>query len=202
MWVRNLVSILALMLAARPLPLAFPQPELAFPKQVIEQYWNYEVNGGRLTDEGWVRAGKYYYRPSAPPKLRTIVVIHPDYSVWSGFVHGNSARVIIGLREIGEIDYHLQFTPHKSNSVKEGHSYALRLTDTHWQLLPGSKTLSRVPGPSEWRIDGADNKIWLTLDIAVKYVFEIQTTTSDPSVKKKADRTLAMLKRYSHNGGS
>jgi hypothetical protein len=47
-----------------------PAQNAQTPKAVIEQYWNQEANGGRLTDAGWNRANTFFLKPSSPPPTR------------------------------------------------------------------------------------------------------------------------------------
>jgi hypothetical protein len=55
--------------------------------------------------------------------------------------------------------------------------------------------MREVSGPTEWRIDGTANKIWLTLDAAIRYVTQRRDKTTDAAIKKNADQTLAKLLR-------
>ena len=110
-------------------------------------------------------------------------------------INGNSAQVTIGVRSLGKIDSSLQYLRPDGSAVKEGVGYHLLLSAKHWEFGGDGTTLKEVTGVPEWRIDRAGTKIFLTLDTARRYLSEARDKTTDPLIRRNADRALAALNR-------
>jgi len=164
------------------------------PKEAVEEYFQFEVNGGRLTTEGWHKAIKFFLRPDSPPKNRRIVVIDRDFSVWDRAIEvkGDTVRIAVGILPMWRIDSALRLLP-SGLTPKSGILYDLVLTDKHWELGSNGQE-TEVSGRPEWRIKQEDPVIWITVDTALRYVAEMRDKTKDPVIKKNADATLAKLK--------
>jgi len=189
------------------------------PKDIVQKYWEFEIEGGRLTAEGWNKANAFFVRASARPKTLVIFVVRGDYAVWDPIVNGavirenstewersvkgSTALVGVGLEGIlGEVDSStLRFKPHVTDAIKEGAAFNLILTDRHWDLEPNGVTPKEVTGPLEWKIDTPDNnsrlnsRIWLNKYSAIRYVTKVRDATTDLVVKKNANETLSILGR-------
>src|SRR5260370_24359742 len=112
---------------------------------------------------------------------------------------GNTAEVMVGGGSAGQIDSSVHYTPPDTRFAKEGVMYNLVPTDKHWEFEPDGRTLKEVTGPLEWRCkDTPGAAIYLTVESAIRYVKKVRDKSSDPTIKKNADKTLAILKRYNH----
>jgi hypothetical protein len=166
-------------------------------KTVLEEYWRTETNGGRLTSEGWHRANSFYVHPIPPPHNKVIVVIDNDSSVWDPWMKGNTATVIVGIESLGNIDSKLRWTPPNTSAVKEGVMYNLVLTDKHWDFESDGTTVKEVTGAPEWRINDTPGAVvYLNLDKAIAYVKKLRDQSTAPTIRKNANKTLAILNRY------
>lgn len=82
------------------------------PKEVVEQFWKFETQGGRLTPEGWRKAATFFVHPSPLPQRSTIAVISGryKYSVDERWVKENEAEIANGCFDLGRIDDSLRYT--------------------------------------------------------------------------------------------
>ena len=167
-------------------------------KQVVEEFWTLETSGKLLTEDGWTSACKYYKQPAgARVRNWSIIVIAPDWSVWPPYISGNAASVMIGLEIIGKVDSQMNFSPHRSEAVKEGVQYAVALTRESCSLGQNGKQVPNVAATPDWRLDrplGTAN-MYLSLDAALRYVAEIRDRSPEEAVKTNASATLLRLQR-------
>lgn len=166
------------------------------PKEVVEQFWKIETEGGRLTPEGWRKAEDFFLHPNPTPQKKTIAVISGKYkyAVDERWVKKNKAEIANGCFDLGRIDDSLTYTPPDPRYAKTAVIYHLVLTDKRWELGSDGVTEKEVSGPFTWRIENAEPVFWLTVDAASRYVRERRDKTTDPTIKKNADATLARLK--------
>ena len=54
----------------------------------------------------------------------------------------------------------------------------------------------------EWKIEGPQSERWATVEKAIIYVKGMRDKSNDPTVKKNANKTIAILKRLQHPCGS
>jgi hypothetical protein len=171
--------------------------ETKSPKEVVEEFWKLETEGGRLTLEGWHKAGIFFVRPSPPPQKKVIAVISGKnkYSTDELWVKEGQAEVDSGCIDLGRIDDALRYTPPDPGYIKTAVRHHLVLTDRHWEFGPDGVTENEVRGPLAWRIENPEPLLWVTVDAAVRYVRETREKTADATLKKNADQTLSKLKR-------
>ncbi len=168
-------------------------------KQVVEEFWTLETSGKLLTEDGWKSACKYYKQPAgARVRNWSIIVIAPDWSVWPPYISGNAASVIIGLEIIGKVDSQMNFSPHRSEAVKEGVQYAVALTRESCSLGQNGKQVPNVAATPDWRLDrplGTAN-MYLSLDAALRYVAGVHERSPEGTLKGNASATLRRLQRW------
>jgi len=162
------------------------------PRKVVEDFWNMEIDGGRLTPQGWNRAEQFFVRPTPMPMKKVISVVYKGSVISDPIVHGTRAEVTVDIQPQGRINSELLFIP--SESYKSGLLVRLTLTDKHREQDSHSRLGKETIGAPEWRIEGAGNMLWISVDTAIRYVTEMRAKTSNPLIKKNADRTLAKLK--------
>lgn len=166
------------------------------PKAVVEDFWKFEIDGGRLTPDGWSRGNDFFVRPIPMSGVGKITVIDRNSSVWDPVMDGKKCRVTIGISSLGRLGPKLQYFPPDSRFVKEGAEYRLVLTETHSQLGTDGKTSKEIAGPLRWRIEGPGSPIFITLDTAIRYLSEKGEHSPDPVIRKNAEKTLAALRKY------
>jgi hypothetical protein len=172
-----------------------PISQTKSPKEVVEEFLRMETEGGRLTPEGWAKAGAFFVRLSPPPRDRVIVVIARNYSVDEMWVRGDRAQVYNGYEDLGRIDSSLRYRSPDKSLFKTATLYHLTLTNKHEELGLSEKTPREVAGPLEWRIEDAATVLWLTLNTATRYVTEMRDKAADPTVRENGDATIMILKR-------
>lgn len=199
---RTLLLVLSVM-ALVTVPLAAPSttqlssnPEAVFQKErvgallsFVQDYWQYETEGGRLTDEGWRAADVFFVHPVAPPRERTIFIIG-YYSVGGEampvirYVAKPSAdqRAVSQVKvatnsPIGKLDSTLRFFP--ATDIGFDVTYDLILTNKH----------------PAWKFRDEGSAVFIGLPTAILYVTLMRDRATDPAVRKNADATLVVLKK-------
>jgi hypothetical protein len=163
------------------------------PKQVVERYFRFEADGGRLTAEGWQKANAFWVHPSQRPRNNEVTVIYKNFSVYEPAMKGSyTAEVKVEFLPQGVINSQLRFTP--SQTYKAAAIYRLVLTDKHWELGAPGEPPKEVTGPAQWLIDGIETTEWITVEAAIQYVTKMRDQTTESNIKSNGDRTLATLK--------
>ena len=173
------------------------------PKEVVKEFWKVETDGSRLTPEGWYRASRFFIRPAQFPLNRVVHVIANGSTdkIEETARLANWAEVSVTSNELGQVDSALRFTP----SPQRGPhgvlflrgpviTFALVLTDKHWELGNDGGRTGELTDSTQWLIDCSDNTQWISVDEAMRYVAELRSKTSDPAAKKNAEQTLVKLK--------
>ncbi len=157
----------------------------------------FSIGTGRLTPEGWLRGDGFFSQPVPPPRKISIGLMSKDYSVEDLDVKGKHASVFWGYEYLGRINSELRYTEPNPRTLKYQGIYHLTLTNVYWELQPDGKTLKEVTTTTpEWRIDDPVTLIFLIPETAVQYVLQIRDKTTDPVIKKNADKTISKLKQY------
>jgi len=153
------------------------------PKDVVEQFVKMDVEGARLTPEGWHEADALFVKPSEPPQPKVLVVIAWRYAVSEAPDKGDKTQFLMGYEEVGRINTSsLHFAPSNSGDVM-------------WSF--DKYTVVSTATPFEWRIDGVQPvEMHLTANAAMRYVTQMRARTSDPAIQKNADQALAKLSRF------
>jgi hypothetical protein len=118
-------------------------------------------------------------------------VVAENYAVSDALMKGDSAEVIVDILPQGEIDSELRFTP--SADQKGGLLFHLIPTSKQQSPSASGEAPAERTGPSEWRIVGTGAINWLEPAAAVRYVTDMKTRSTDPTIKKNADRALLEL---------
>ncbi len=193
---RILIPILFLMGAGSGACAQSGTRETKSPKEVVEEFWKMETEGGRLTPDGWYKAGVFFVRPGPPPQKKLITVASGKYkcSVDERWIKGNQAEISNECFELGQIDDALRYTPPDSRYYKTAVLHHLVLTEKHWEIGPDGTKEREMNGPRVWRIENPEPILWITLDAAVRYVKEAREKSTDPVLKKNAEQTLTKLR--------
>ena len=167
-------------------------------KEVVQRFISLDVEGARLTSQGWRKADTFFAQSSEPPRQKTIVVIAKHYGLSEGAVNGNRADYSLGYEELGQITPLLQFVV--SNSGVETRSiskYNLILTDENRRPVTDEKAAKEMDAAFEWRIEGTQPaEMHIGVDAAMRYLADMREQTKDTIAKKNADKSLVTLKSY------
>jgi hypothetical protein len=173
------------------------------PKEVLVDFVKIELGGARLTPESVQKTARFLVRPStAPPQVIDVVIdkfeVHEisaagsraKLNLYFPYFYGWLDPVALSFREAPHL-------PSDDELVREGINieYVLILTDKHWEVESSGMQPKEVLGPHEWRIENAPSFSTISLAAAIQYVAERRERTTDPTIKKNADATLAVLKR-------
>lgn len=165
------------------------------PRKVVEKFWEMEMHGGRLTEEGWRAADSYFVRPTEPPNEKVIGVVDNEFSIENPFTRSdNTAVVTINVHgRTWRIDPKMQIKI-SSDQVKGFLIYELVLTSKHWEFTADRRTLREVTGTPEWRMKD-EGGIWVTRDTAIRYLRQVRDGDSSAVLKNNAEQSLKVLEQ-------
>jgi hypothetical protein len=183
----------------------------ASPKDIVEQFLSMAREGTLLTPDGWDRAAALFYRPGPPPSVLGHTIPLPPKGEIYVFDDGfgverepvkrtatfDAVDFLVWAKPVGRIDSKLRYsrpTEAEMRSYKPAYLFHLVLTNKYWKLGPDGKLLEETTGPPEWRIS-PQLSLWTTVNPAILYVRKMRDKTTDPVIKKNADKTLAILKK-------
>lgn len=173
--------------------------------KVVEDFWEMETQGGRLTTDGWNAASRFFIRMhvEGPSPGRTIHVIRNgrDDRVSETVRTETWTEVLVNTNQVGEIDSKLHFTP----SPKSGPygvkllrgpdlTFHLVLTDKQWLVGPDGVRQNGAAKPAQWLIDCDRDDLWINQNVAIRYVTELRDRSADATIRRNADDTLAKLR--------
>jgi hypothetical protein len=166
------------------------------PKAVVEEFWKMDTEGGRLSDEGWRAADRFFVRPIERPKEKIICIFDYGFNVSFQRLRDDTAEVIVNTAgTVWNLDPKMRLSI-CSDQGKDLWLNKLVLTSKHWELAPDHRTPREVSGPPEWRFEKESNYVYLTVETAIRYLSQVRDTTTDPVIKKNAEQSLATLRRH------
>lgn len=167
-------------------------------KEVVERFVKMDVDGARLTPQGWRTADTLFTKPSEPLQAKVLVVIVRSYAVSTATGSTNTTEFYMGYEEVGRITASsLHFAPTNNRSMKEFGKYTVVLTKVQRTQGNSNETIQEENMPTEWRIDGAQpTAMHLTAEAAIQYVTQMRDKTTDLAIRRNATQTLAKLKPY------
>jgi hypothetical protein len=173
-----------------------PQGSEMSPRDVVNQLWSMATEGELLTADGWQRASRLYTSPTKWPGTSVVRVVSNHW----GFerqrsIDGKTVEVAVRYGgEAGRIDSALRYTPSSDRAV--GMMFRLVFVTTYLTTYgsDGKTVTQRSPLGDEWRFERPPPGLpWTTVNTAIRYVLEMRNKTSDPAVKRNADKTLVEL---------
>ncbi|MGA8762040.1 MAG: hypothetical protein WB562_04040 [Candidatus Sulfotelmatobacter sp.] len=166
----------------------------ASPKEIVEQFVKMDVEGERLTPEGWRTADALFAKHSEPFQPQTIVVVGRNYAVSTETEQGNTNEFYFGYEEVARVSTSsLRFA--STNSGVETRTFLkYSVVSTRIDRIQGNTKHSAEGMPSEWKIDGAQpTTTHLTAKAAIRFVTQRRTNMSDPVIQKNADLSISGL---------
>jgi hypothetical protein len=166
-------------------------------EQLVRRYEKLIAAGDLLTPAGWKRASQLFEKSNPYPPSGEIYVVSTGGAVGEDWVKGDRAQVETKWDDnYGTIDSALRYKP-PSPSGRIAMVQMFSLVLTHAQPDgSGNSTLPTEPA-AEWKFEGDLHIRSATIYAAIKYVERMRDRSTDPAIRKNADRTIAALKRLS-----
>jgi hypothetical protein len=187
--------LIALFLILFPaVPVAFPQEDFASASvDDVRQFVEFEIAGGRITDNGWQTANKHFFlntrgsTPELPPKERNVLVVSDKFHVRLETYGRNTDTTVEASFDMcyGRVDSQLKFSFMDAGTPG---GVAVPVVCASEFELTGSRIIKAHIGQT-------DDAIMLSRAAAIKYVTEKREHTQDPAIRKNADSALAILRK-------
>jgi len=170
------------------------------PQEVIDRLWKKATAGELLTSDGWNRASGFFLHMGDFPGNNTIRVVSNDWAVGPSFVRNDTAEIDVGYIDAGSVDSSLRYSaPPKTIAYKTAIVFHLVFAPTKLAMFKSDgKTIigkEEREGPTEWQIKESAGTPWTTVNTAIRYVLENREKSTDPTIRRNADATLAELLR-------
>jgi len=181
-----------------------PQSNGKETERVVRQYETFIADGAFLTPEGWKEASRIFGRSSPYPKDGEVLLTSQAGLIGENWVRGDRAEVERKWTDFrGTIDSGLRYKPAMPTIevIPAIYDYSLVFTNKHVDMEE-TGTTREVFGTWEWKIEGPQSERWATVEKAIIYVKGMRDKSNDPTVKKNANKTIAILKRLQHPCGS
>jgi hypothetical protein len=172
------------------------------PSKLIEEFWNIETSGGRLTSEGLYSTSRFFIRSGLSAGWKVVNVTRNGSS---DFIEETArtptwTEVSVTTDGLGQIDSLLRFTPSPTRGpqgvmILKGPvlTFDLVLSGKQWKVnRDGGRELESVV-PLQWLITCGGDTAWINLDTAIVYVKDIAAKTKDPIIRRNAGKTLQRL---------
>lgn len=173
--------------------------EVESPQMIVKQLCEMDARGERLTRQGWYEAAPMFLRSQPFSTNRADVIVkRGDCQAISSEIHGNEATVGVEYLTIGRLDpsMRLSWDTRPPGPVKLRSFYTLVFTNAYWVVTGQNHTIQHVNGPSEWKIKEFQPEQVVSIAAAIRYVRAVEQTATDPTVKRNAEQTMAILSRY------
>jgi len=160
-------------------------------RDVVERFCELDSQGEQLTPGGWEKVADLFVTPGTPQRKMAVMV--KDFVVSRPVFEGGKARFYSEYIVLGRIDLSQgRFLSPKGVfsllppgiKVREEFSVRKRTAD-----LTGN-------GAAKWLIEGPVPEPHLTVDTAINFITKLREETTDPIVRKNAERSLAALKHF------
>jgi hypothetical protein len=166
-------------------------------EQLVRRYEKLIAAGDLLTPTGWKRASQLFEKSNPYPPSGEIYVVSTGGAVGEDWVKGDRAQVETKWDDnYGTIDSALRYKPPSpSGRIAMGQIFPLILT--HAQPDGSGNSTPPTEPAAEWKFEGYLRIRSATIPAAIKYVKQMRDRSTDPAIRKNADRTIAALKRLS-----
>ena len=192
----HLVCIVTLTAIALGQSQAVQEPS---PREIVERLWISAAAGDLLTPAGLQRTSTHY-EFAADFLAKPIRVISDYWGIDPEKIEGQKASVMVGFFELGKLDSKLRFhaAPDDPCGSKDFAVHRLVASPTYDLIYAsdGKTLFAKKSTGFAWALDPAQGYRWATVNATIRYVLEMRAKTSDPEIKKNADKTIATLLRY------
>jgi hypothetical protein len=169
---------------------------------VVAKYLKLVADGALLTREGWEKAGSLFV-------VSTPYVADSDIHLMStggslGEMRMKDGRALVTTKwtdDFGTIDARLRYRPPEApRPATTAFGFLLELTNKHWDTT-GDELTSETVGPLEWKLTGPMRRE-TTVEKAIAYIAARSASTTDPRIRKNAERTLVALRQLTASCGN
>jgi hypothetical protein len=167
-------------------------------ERLVRRYEKLIAAGDLLTPAGWKSASQLFEKSNPYPPSGDIYVVSTGGAVGEDWVKGDRAQVETKWDDnYGTIDSDLRYKPPTpSGRIATIQMFSLVLT--HAQTDGSGNGAPPTASPmAEWKFEGDLHIRSATIPAAIKYVKQMRDRSTDPAIRKNADRTIAALKRLS-----
>ncbi|HLK04536.1 MAG TPA: hypothetical protein VKT53_08860 [Candidatus Acidoferrum sp.] len=175
-------------------------------RDFMQEFLKMELNGGRLTANGSNAMAIFFAEPKSFSTPKVIFVVSDKFDLEEFPADMKTSKISAFFHEYyGTLDETMRFTP--APKTGPGGGLVKKGIAADYDLVEVKKSNASKPQDTEpvasahtstWRIL-KDNAAGPSINIhaAMEYVKDTRERTPDPTVRKNADRTLAMLKNLS-----
>jgi hypothetical protein len=180
--------------AAGQIPPASKPTEL-----LIKRYERLIESGAFLTSAGWKKTNQLFDRSYPYQRDGEIHLASTGGLIGEQWVKGNRAEVGTKWTDsYGSIDsmlrYKSSFPNQRPEPITMAYEYPLVFTNEHVDINENGQT-HVTTGDWQWKLEGPQRERWATLAPAIAYVRERRNQSTDPAIRRNANKTLAILKR-------
>jgi hypothetical protein len=170
------------------LSLGYAETRTSSAKDIVEQFVKIDIEGLRLTGQGWGQADALFTKHTEPSQPKFLVVIGRHYGVSQDMTRKD--YFAFGYDDIGHIDtatLRFKLTPVVPMVMHWYKGYAV--------TRAGAEQNGSLP--AEWRIEGAQpGEMYLTAEAATRWLTQMRDKNTDHAIQRNADQTIAKLKPY------
>jgi hypothetical protein len=158
------------------------------PTRVVEEFCRLDADGRQLTPDGWRTISSLFVEPGTPHHGKVTIV--KDCAVSDARIaDGDKADVYaeyLALAILNPETAALEQGSLPPGGVSVRNDFHLILTDAN-------------SPHAAWRITGPVPEPHMTVDAAIRYVTALRDKTTDPRIRKNAERALVGLKKQQHS---
>ncbi len=195
------IAILKSLSTGAPTP---PQPNEVVkesPFEVGKRFVDLESNS---TPDEWNKLTEFFVETPRPQWNRLHIV---DIVGIGADINGDSGFFTLLTNALGDLDSSMHLSGYPSMRMPlvtpsasacfgdDRFGFSLLLSDKRWQIAKDG-TVKELDGPLAWRIEDTSFEPLITLDTAIRYVWQARDKTTDPVIKSNAARTLTILTYY------
>jgi hypothetical protein len=178
-----------------------PKKPLKPTELVVKQGEDIVAKGLLLTPDGWKQSAKLWSSASPYPQNGEIVVESFSAMIVEDWVKDKRAQVSTKWDDFyGTIDSSLRYKPGLPNheSTMMGQSITLVCIDSKKNDNDRDQSNAANEGcAGEWKLEGPLLNRAANIPMAIKYITVMRDKSTDPVVRKNADRTINTLRRLS-----
>jgi hypothetical protein len=170
------------------------------PQDVVEQFANMTRAGALMTPDGLSKAS-VLFTSAKPPVVTGRITIVNVQGVDDGPIKRTARTDALDFSvfafEMGTLDARLHYSPPSReviHSYETAYVFHVILTDKYWRLGQNGSAPTLMTGTKQWRIDMPYWR-WTSVSGAIRYVTEMRDKTDDPTIKKNAENTIAILSK-------
>jgi hypothetical protein len=198
------LAVLRSIVAGAPATAQPLKPALQSPLEVAPKFFGLESS---LAPDKWSDLEEFFPETPTPKwnKIHVVDVVDIAASTERNGTSEDTSDVVVSTNSLGDLDSSLRLSNYPSYRLLPGSASAcygdykfgfeLLLSDMHLEIARDG-AVKQSTGPYAWKLEYPSFEPLVRLDTAIRYVTERRDKTTDPAIKKNADKTLTILKRY------